>query len=153
MCKWERVPCLSVMLSKMEQLFMNVNVHHVPLVYVYNLQGNLRAQILYLFRRDSLPPLMGRWQQTPRELWWGGQSGTPSSPSGPAGVKSGPPGPGAWLVLSAITGAALLLPPRWLSTLMQEDSCLSITVESLQFQCVWGRSYAITERISHTLLI
>lgn len=48
------------MLPKMEQLFMNVNVHHVPLVYVYDVQGNLRAHLLYLFRRDSLPPLMGR---------------------------------------------------------------------------------------------
>lgn len=100
-----------LMLSQMEQLFMNVNVHIKLFVCGYDIQTPQACRYynstVWQFDIQTVPPwwATGR-QQTPRELR--GRTWIPSSPLSPAGVKSAPPGPGASLVLWVSLMPALL---------------------------------------------
>lgn len=80
------------------------------------------------------------------------RTGTPRSPSSPAGVKSGPPGPGAALGLSVMTHTflLLLLPLSHGGThcCRKTAASLPIKVGWPHFQCLREWSHVVTETLA-----
>lgn len=114
---------------------------------------NISMQILHLFSVTvSYPDCAASCCLTANSQRVVKGTGTPRSPSSPAGVKSGPPGPGASLGLSVMTRTVLLLllslSHGWTHCSGKTAASLSITVEWPHFQCLWEWSHVITETLA-----